>query len=397
MEFDYLAYIEELKDEVEMKFDKIITAANNRMKHLLDILTQLADKFRKNRIIIEEELERLDSLLEESNKTTNLNEFDEKVRMVQEKRESLTELTHLDYVCVKWDHKLLDLISDYGNMSVERGALYSSRFNHRVSTCLNQSSISLLEPDNLAIDSYNQELYVLDSANSCVFVFSREGEYIRQFGQGLLSLWGGMDEPKGISIRDKRVFVTQSQGHCLKEYNLEGTQRGQVGSKGNSPRQFNTPIGIDTDTSNIFVCDCHNNRIQVLDYNLKFVRRISGVSLNFPRQLRVLDNRIFVLSLYLTCIQEIDKQDGSWIRSIITLDNSDQVSRITFSFDRIRNLFLCNPVTHSVSVFSHNNEQLLHTCDFPKRQELLCVASLGGDVCVIAREKDTYEVLSIRI
>lgn len=397
MEFDYLAYIDELKEEVQINFDRIITAANLRLTSMLQRLTNLAEKYRRNQVIIEEELERISSLLEDSKKTSNLNEFDEKMRVVQKKREALTELTSVEYVSVKWNHKCLEVVSNHGNMLVERGILYSSRFENRTDTCLTQSIVSLLEPICLVIDSTNQQLCLLDSTNCCVAVFSREGEFIRKFGQGLLSIWGGMDEPKGISIRDGRVFVTQSQGHCIKEYNLDGTLKRKVGSRGCSPREFNTPLGLDTDLSNIFICDCLNNRIQILDYKLQFVKRFTGTSIKFPRQLKVLENRIFVLTSYETCIQEIDKQEGSWIRSIITLDSTAQVSKISFTFDKARSLFLCNPATHSVSVFSHNSMQVLYTSKFSENRELLCVTSSNGDVYVVARERETSEVHCIRI
>ena len=61
---------------------------------MLQKLTDLAEKCRKNQVIIKEELERISSLLEDSKKTSNLNEFDEKMRVVQEKREALTKLTY---------------------------------------------------------------------------------------------------------------------------------------------------------------------------------------------------------------------------------------------------------------------------------------------------------------
>ena len=282
---------------------------------------------------------------------------------------------------MKWNHKCYEVVSNYCNMLVERGILYSSRFEIvRTPVSLNLQSLCW----NLSayINPTNQQLYLLDSANYCVVMFSLEREFIRQFGQGLLSLWGGMDEPKGIAIRDGRVFVTQSQAHCVREYALDGTPKGKVGSRGCSPREFNTPLGL----------DCLNNRIQILDYNLQFVKRFTGISFKFPRQLKVLDNRIFVLTSYDTCIQEIDKQDGSWIRSIVTLDSSAQVSKISFTFDRARNLFLCNPATHSVSVISHNNLQVLHRSKFREDQELLCVASSNGDVYVIVRDNETSEV-----
>ena len=398
MEFDYIAYIDDLKDEVFNNFEKIIKAVNDRKTSLIKTLTELAEKYRKNQTIIEEELQSIASSLEDAHESTsNLSEFDERLREAKERRDKLTELTHISYVCIKWDHKLIELIGNYGNVFVTEGELYSTRFERQVSTRLNQSTISLSDPSCLAVDPISQELCLLDSLTSRVVLFSQEGEYKRQFGQGLLSMWGGMNEPKGLSLRGSRVFVTQSQGHCLREYRLDGTLVAQVGSLGSSPRQFNTPLGVDTDSTNIYVCDCYNNRIQVLDNKLDFARRFSGVSLKFPRQLKVLDGRIFVLTQYRTCVQEIDKQDGSWVRSIVTLEDSSQSSRISFSFDRDRNIFLCNPVSRSVSVLSHNSLQVLYSSEYTGAQEPLCVASYNGHVYVLSRERDSSEVYYIRV
>ena len=397
MECDYVAYIEDLLEEVVNSFEKMIRAVNDRKTSLVKTLTELAEKFRKNQTIIEEELESISSLLENSHESTsNLSQFDERMRLVQEKRDKLTEMTRVNYASIKWDHKLIERIGSYGTLCVTEGDLYSSRFERQVSTQLNQSSIPLKDPSCLAVDPISQEICLLDSLTNRGLLFSQKGEYKRQFGQGLLSMWGGMSEPRGISLRGTRVFVTQSQGHCLREYQLNGNLTAQVGSHGNSPRQFNTPLGLDSDSTNIFVCDCYNNRIQVLDYKLDFVRRFSGVSLKFPRQIQVLDARLFVLTQYKTCVQEIDKQDGSWVRSIITLEDSSQISRISFSFDRARNIFLCNPASHTVSVLSHNSLQLLHKCEY-SAQDLVCVASSEGDMLVLLRERDSSEIRIIRV
>ena len=397
MEFDYIAYIDDLMEEVVSNFEKIIKVVNDRKTSLIKTLTELAEKFRKNQTIIEEELQGIATLLEGTQEaTSSLSEFDESLRVVQQKRDKLTELTRVSYACIKWDHKLVDTVGNYGNLFVTEEELYSSRFEHQVSTRLNQSPIPLNDPCCLAVDPISKEICLLDSLACRAILFSQEGEYKRQFGQGLLSMWGGMSEPRGISLRGVRVFVTQSQGHCLREYRLNGDLTAQVGSLGSSPRQFNTPLGVDTDPNNIYVCDCYNNRIQVLDYKLDFVRRFSGVSLKFPRQLKVLDSRLFVLTQYSTCVQEIDKLDGSWVRSIVTLEDLSQASRISFSFDRARNIFLCNPASRTLSVLSHNSLHVLHRSEYTA-QELLCVASSDGHVLVLSRERDSSELLSTRV
>ena len=221
MECDYVAYIEDLLEEVVNSFEKMIRAVNDRKTSLVKTLTELAEKFRKNQTIIEEELESIASLLENSHESTsNLSQFDERMRLVQEKRDKLTEMTRVNYASIKWDHKLIERIGSYGTLCVTEGDLYSSRFERQVSTQLNQSSIPLKDPSCLAVDPISQEICLLDSLTNRGLLFSQKGEYKRQFGQGLLSMWGGMSEPRGISLRGTRVFVTQSQGHCLREYQL---------------------------------------------------------------------------------------------------------------------------------------------------------------------------------
>ena len=387
LSFDYIAYIEELKGEVIWRTEKLISEAIEQKMELLNKLSELIDQFKENQDRISEELDSIGSLLNSSRETASLEELDQTMREVQERRDSLREFTRFKYVRIRWQPKLVDSIRNYGTISIEDGPKYAPSSENKSSKCLDQEGITRMNPSALTIDPIRKELYLTDATADCVFVFSSEGQYLRQFGQGIMSFWRGMDEPRGISIQDTRIFVTQSNSHCLKEFRMDGMLTATVGQQGPSPRQFNRPLGIESEPGYVYVCDSYNHRIQVLDGTLGFVKRFILNDFRYPRQLKLLEKHLFVLTSSSCCIQEIDKQDGSWVRSIVERGESLDMRKLAFSFDIAHtNIIVCDSSSKSVSFLSHNSTKLLHNCQFPDELELRCVATLQGDVYVVVRD-----------
>ena len=98
-----------------------------------------------------------------------------------------------------------------------------------------------------------------------------------------------MNEPAGICISQNKVFVTQCGSHCINMYELEGKLIKSVGSEGNGEAQFNHPLSLDVSdrNNNIYVCDSHNNRIEILTEELKY-HSILGIDLlKHPRDVEV--------------------------------------------------------------------------------------------------------------
>ena len=112
-------------------------------------------------------------------------------------------------------------------------------------------------PRGVSVDSCGT-VYVADTFNCRVQVFSADGEYIRQFENKNNSNLNGiaLDSNNLIYISDEgnNVSVFTSEGHFLRSF----------GEPGNDLGQFNRPTGITVSRDGvIYVSDQTNSRIQV--------------------------------------------------------------------------------------------------------------------------------------
>ena len=60
-----------------------------------------------------------------------------------------------------------------------------------------------------------------------------------------------MNVPNGICIKHNKIYVTQSDSHCLNVYSTEGKYLNSVGVKGRKELQFDVPTGLDVPPTRI--------------------------------------------------------------------------------------------------------------------------------------------------
>ena len=172
--------------------------------------------------------------------------------------------------------------------------------------CCNKSSEQkspgeLNNPRSLAIHYKTGNIYIADSNNYRVQVFSCNGDYLFMFSEK-------MNAPVGICISQNIVFVTQFYGHCINMYGLEGKLIKSVGSAGNGEVQFKWALGLDVSdrTNNIYVCDYFNHRIQILTEELKYHSMLGIDLLKYPLDVKVTRDRILVLAYCDPCMFVFD-------------------------------------------------------------------------------------------
>ena len=117
-------------------------------------------------------------------------------------------------------------------------------------------------PRGIACDS-SGKVYVADSFNHRIQVFTAAGNFLRMFGrrgQGR----GELDVPSCIAVdTDDNVYVTEGYNHRVSIFTSEGNFVAMFGKWGEGPGEFNGPYGIAVHCKTVYVCDCHNNRVQV--------------------------------------------------------------------------------------------------------------------------------------
>ncbi|CAI7992656.1 E3 ubiquitin-protein ligase TRIM71, partial [Geodia barretti] len=111
------------------------------------------------------------------------------------------------------------------------------------------------KPFGVSCDAGN--VYIADTLNHRVQVFTADGEYIRQFekrGSG----------KNGIAMDSSNIVYVSDSANNISVFTKEGHFLTSFGTQGNGPGQFNRPTGITISRNGVvYVCDCNNGRIQL--------------------------------------------------------------------------------------------------------------------------------------
>jgi len=170
------------------------------------------------------------------------------------------------------------------------------------------------EPTGVAV-APDKRLYVVDSVNNRIQIFSRDGEFIKSFGtkgkgDGQFSI------PFGIAAgADGRVFVTDSKNSRVQVFDTDGGFLYSFGRGGGRDGELSYPLGIAVDEQErIFIADSGNGRIAVFTMDGLFLDNIgskgrspgqlynpTGVALSIDGKIWVTDtgnNRVLVFDTH---------------------------------------------------------------------------------------------------
>jgi DNA-binding beta-propeller fold protein YncE len=112
-----------------------------------------------------------------------------------------------------------------------------------------------------------KHLFLVDAMNFRVQILTDSGRVVRVFGKQGSSI-GTFAHPKGIALdSDGHVYVTDAMHDILQIFDEEGQLLLVVGGSGSAPGKFENPSGICIDRAGrIFVADALNKRIQQFQY-----------------------------------------------------------------------------------------------------------------------------------
>jgi predicted membrane-bound mannosyltransferase/DNA-binding beta-propeller fold protein YncE len=135
----------------------------------------------------------------------------------------------------------------------------------------------LQSPRNLAIGPEGN-LYVADSGNHRIQVFTPEGQFLRAWGT-FGSEPGQFNEPWGLAVDEEFVYVADTWNHRVQKFTLEGDLVTTIGASGNV-----VEMGIDSggfffgprdvlllSADRLAVTDTGNHRIQIFDREGNFL------------------------------------------------------------------------------------------------------------------------------
>ena len=185
----------------------------------------------------------------------------------------------------------------------------------------------LWNPRGVAIDENSNLIYVAEGLGPCrVSIFSETGEFLNTFTNQ------DMRRPFGIAIHRDNLYVTDTGVHTVFQFKIEADMRlvAKVGSEGSGMGQFNYLHGLTVSTNgDVFVADCDNNRIQILDDSLHFQRFITHQTMKLPVDVKLTPDEVYVLCWDSPCIL-VFFHAGEKIRSLFTWGTGMQIGRAFF-------------------------------------------------------------------
>jgi len=127
----------------------------------------------------------------------------------------------------------------------------------------------LLSPIGIAVDE-DGYIYVSDSLLRKIFVFNKNGKYVRQIGTTDF-----FQRPAGIALNANHLYVVDTHGHRVLVFSKNnGEFLFSFGKNGFDNGNFNYPTNIFVSRQNlVYVTDSMNFRIQIFDQNGKFLSK----------------------------------------------------------------------------------------------------------------------------
>jgi DNA-binding beta-propeller fold protein YncE len=131
-----------------------------------------------------------------------------------------------------------------------------------------ESQDEMLFP-NAAVTDSRDRIFVSDGNNSRISVWSKDGQFLFNFGFG--SGESALSLPRGIAIDSRdRLYVVDAVGQGVKTYDVSQAEPEYMfsfGKWGTGDGQFSYPNDIALDaTGRLYIADRENNRVQVWAY-----------------------------------------------------------------------------------------------------------------------------------
>lgn len=129
----------------------------------------------------------------------------------------------------------------------------------------------LQQPTGITIDQESGNIYIADTAEHQILVFSQSGKLIDRFGKHGIAA-GEFNFPTLLWLQHDTLFVTDALNFRIQLFGLDGQYLSGFGKAGQSSGYFARPKGVASDEDgNIYVVDALLNNIQLFDASGRYL------------------------------------------------------------------------------------------------------------------------------
>jgi len=152
-------------------------------------------------------------------------------------------------------------------------------------------------PTGITVDN-NNNFYV--TSEHKLQKFNRNGEFVKSVGSGSKgSKPGEFNDPKGVKVHQNQVYVCDFHNNRIQLFDLELMFITSFGTKGSGQGQYDRPVDLCFDSQgNMYVSELGNNRVQVLDPNGCYLRQLGDKrgpgKLNVPEGINIAHDCVYV-------------------------------------------------------------------------------------------------------
>ena len=157
----------------------------------------------------------------------------------------------------------------------------------------------MIGPAGVATDD-SGNIYV--SSRHKLQKFTSTGELIKCVGQRG-GKEGEFNVPRGLTLRDNLVYVCDRNNDRIQVFDLDLNFVRSIGSRGSGRGEFDAPFDVKFDTAgNMYVAEWGNERVQVMDSSGQFIREFGQGKLSTPSALLIADKYVYVSDYSGHCI-----------------------------------------------------------------------------------------------
>ena len=149
--------------------------------------------------------------------------------------------------------------------------------------------------------------------------------------------------------------MTDTWLHTIFQFKMEPqfslvTKQGKEGSQ---IGEFNSPHNLTVSTNgDVYVADCKNNRVQILNSSLQHLRTLTQQLIERPRDIKLTADEVYVLCGENPCVL-VFSHAGERLRSLVSKDDQMQVtSPHYFCLDAAENTIISDWSAHIIQIFS---------------------------------------------